>query len=703
MTESKLLRTLRGPARASLLAAAASLCIVALPARADSETRYTVTIQTQVGGQLVRRVDNQGVVHSTFSYRDNGRGPDIDEQYSLGLDGTLQAYRASGTSTLGGEIKDRFDRRDGRVEWTSTVDRGEQSAPAEAMYLPVEGSPAWFAQLVRSVWLQQGHSAPALPGGRFTVERVDQLALRSSAGVETLAGLYALTGAELTPSYIWLREDGDLPLLALTFPGWSLAEQGFEAAVPELLQRQQRVQNERLATLATRLARPLPGLTVIRNVRWFDARAARMQGPADVTLFDGRISAVLAAGSGPTDAEQSIDGSGKTLLPGLFDMHGHLFPDDGLLNLAAGVTTVRDMGNVNDELLVLKGKFDAGTELGPRVVPLGFIEGKSPFSSNSGILAASLDDAKRAIDWYAVRGYRQIKLYNSIKPEWAKPLADHAHARGLRVGGHVPAFMRAEQAVLAGYDEISHVNQAMLNFFVKPEDDTRTLLRFTLVGDRAGDVDLDGPKVKAFIALLRKHRTTLDPTLGTFESMFTQRNGEPNPSLSMVAEHLPVALRRSLLSNSMDVNEGNVARYRRSYAQMVAFIGRMHKAGVPLLAGTDSFAGFGLHRELELYVKAGIPPAEVLRIATFGAARHAGTLDQTGTIEAGKLADLVLVDGDPSQRIEDIRKISLVLKGGVALAPDAMYQALGIDPFVAAAPIVARPARAALSSMSTAR
>ena len=703
MTESKLLRTLRGPARASLLAAAASLCIVALPARADSETRYTVTIQTQVGGQLVRRVDDQGVVHSTFSYRDNGRGPDIDEQYSLGPDGTLQAYRASGTSTLGGEIKDRFDRRDGRVEWTSTVDRGEQSAPAEAMYLPVEGSPAWFAQLVRSVWLYPNHSAPALPSGRFTVERVDQLALRSSAGVETLAGLYALTGAELTPSYIWLREDGDLPLLALTFPGWSLAEQGFEAAVPELLQRQQRVQNERLATLATRLARPLPGLTVIRNVRWFDARAARMQGPADVTLFDGRISAVLAAGSGPTDAEQSIDGSGKTLLPGLFDMHGHLFPDDGLLNLAAGVTTVRDMGNVNDELLVLKGKFDAGTELGPRVVPLGFIEGKSPFSSNSGILAASLDDAKRAIDWYAVRGYRQIKLYNSIKPEWAKPLADHAHARGLRVGGHVPAFMRAEQAVLAGYDEISHVNQAMLNFFVKPEDDTRTLLRFTLVGDRAGDVDLDGPKVKAFIALLRKHQTALDPTLGLFESMFTQRSGEPNPSLSMVAEHLPVALRRSLLANSMDVNEGNVARYRRSYAQMVAFIGRMHKAGVPLLAGTDSFAGFGLHRELELYVKAGIPPAEVLRIATFGAARHAGTLDQTGTIEAGKLADLVLVDGDPSQRIEDIRKISLVLKGGVALAPDAMYQALGIDPFVAAAPIAARPATAALSSMSSAR
>ncbi|HSW03099.1 amidohydrolase family protein [Aquabacterium sp.] len=670
--------------RALLAAAAASALMLALPAHADSETRFTITIQTQVGGQLLRRVDGQNQVRVEYSYRDNGRGPDISEQYTLGADGALQSYRVSGKSTFGGEIKESFQRQPGRVQWTSTVDRGDQAAPPEAMYLPVEYSPDWFAQLVHGVWAQPGHAAPALPGGRFTVERLDTLAVRSAAGVPAQVGLYALTGADLTPSYVWLREDAGQPLFAMVFPGWQLAEQGFEAEAPRLLERQQRAQNERLRTLATKLARPLPGLTLIRNVRWFDAAAARMRGPSDVTLFDGRIGAVLPAGSGPAAAEQTLDGSGKTLLPGLFDMHAHIYPDQGLLHLAAGVTSVRDMGNVNPALHALKARFDAGTELGPHVVPLGFIEGKSPFSSNFGILAATLDEARRAVDWYAVRGYRQLKLYNSIKPEWVKPLTAYAHQRGLRVGGHVPAFMRAEQAVRDGYDELNHINQLMLNFFVKPQDDTRTLLRFTLVGDESAKVDLDGPRVKAFLALLRKKGTVVDPTLDTFEAMFTQRSGQANPSLSMVAEHLPVSVRRSILANSMDVNDGNAARYRQSYAAMLAFVGRMHRAGIPLLAGTDDFAGFALHRELELYVKAGIPAAEVLKIATYNGARYSGTLAETGTITAGKRADLVLIDGDPSVRIQDIRRVSLVFKGGVALAPDAMFEAMGVQAFVPA-------------------
>lgn len=664
-------------------------------AHADTEARYSITIRAQPSGHLVRRVDNQGVVHTDYSYRDNGRGPDVREEYTLAPDGTVQAYQVSGKSTFGGEIKESFRRQGGRVEWVSTVDRAEQAAPAQAMYLPVENSPDWFALLVRSVWAQPTHAAPALPGGKFTVERIDTRTVRSTAGTDVHVGLYALIGAYLTPDYIWLREDGDQALFGLMFADWALVEQGFEDQASALYERQKLAEQERFRSLAPKLAKPLPGLTVIRNVRWFDAAAARTRGPADVTLFDGRIGDLLPAGKGPAEAEQVVDGSGKTLLPGLFDMHGHLYPSEGLLHLAAGVTTVRDMGNFNADLLALKARYDVGTELGPRVVPLGFIEGKSPFSSSLGILASTLEEGKQAIDWYAVRGYRQIKLYNSIKPEWAKPLAAYAHERGLRVGGHVPAFMRAEEAVLSGYDEISHINQVTLNFLVKPQDDTRTLLRFTLVGDRGRDIDLDGPRVKAFLALLRKHGTRVDPTLGVFEAMFNQRNGEVNPSLAAVAEHLPVSLRRSILSNSMDVNEGNVVRYRQSYANMLRLVGLMHQAGVPLLAGTDDFAGFTLQRELELYVKAGIPAGEVLKIATYSAAKHAGTLSESGSIERGKLADLVLVDGDPAKRIEDIRRVSLVIKGGVALAPDALYEALGITPFVVAAPVVQRSASAA--------
>jgi cytosine/adenosine deaminase-related metal-dependent hydrolase len=683
------------PARPHWLAAALLVIALTSPAaRADTETRYTITIQTQVGGHLLRRMDDQGTERTDFSYRDNGRGPDLRETITTSPDGTVQGYTVDGTSTFGAAIHERFRRDGDRVEWTSTVDRGTQPAPPQAQYLPVESSPAWFARLVRAVWQQPDHSAPALPAGRFTVRRIDGMTVAAASGASARVGLYALVGADLTPGYLWLREDADLALFAVVWPGWTVVEQGFEAQAPALLARTQQAQRERLGLLAAQLAQPLPGLTVIRHVRWFDADAARLRGPADVVVHDGRIRAILPPDAPLTDVQQVIDGQGRTLLPGLFDMHGHVYTDDGLLHLAAGVTTVRDMGNVNDELAALKTRWDRGNELGPWLVPLGFIEGKSAFSSNSGILAGTLDEAKAAVDWYALRGYRQVKLYNSIKPDWAKPLAAYAHARGLRVGGHVPAFARADDMMRAGYDELSHINQLMLNFLVQPGDDTRTLLRFTKVGDGAGTVDLDSPRVKAFIALLKRRGTAVDPTAATFEAMFTQRNGEPNPSMAAVADHLPVALRRNLLANSMDVNAGNATRYRRSYASMLAMIGRLHQAGVPLLAGTDDVAGFALHRELELYVQAGIAPAQVLQIATRNGARHTGTLAEAGTIAVGKRADLLLVDGDPTQRISDIRRVSLVLKGGTALAPAAIYEALGIQPFVPAAAISIQPAKA---------
>ena len=145
------------------------------------------------------------------------------------------------------------------------------------------------------------------------------------------------------------------------------------------------------------------------------------------------------------------------------------------------------------------------------------------------------------------------------------------------------------------------------------------------------------------------------------------------------------------IGKAWHVNEGNAARYAASYERMLALIGLMHKAGVPLVAGTDNWAGFSLHRELELYVKAGIPAPEVLRIATWNGARYSGSAAEAGSIEVGKRADLVLVDGDPSVNISDIRKLSLVLKAGVAYSPAEIFEAVGVRPFVAGAAIAAGP------------
>jgi hypothetical protein len=340
------------------------------------------------------------------------------------------------------------------------------------------------------------------------------------------------------------------------------------------------------------------------------------------------------------------------------------------------------MANDNPFLAKLMGRIESGEIIGPRIVPCGFIEGQSPHSARSGKVVDSLQAAKDAVDWYAQRGYHQIKIYNSFHPEWVKPVAAHAHARGMRVSGHIPAFMRAEEAVAAGYDEIQHINQVLLNFIVGPKDDTRTLARFTLVADKVHALDLNSAEVRRFIALLKERNIVIDPTTAIFEPNFTQMQGEPNPCYEMIEAHMPVAVRRSWLVNTMDLNAGNAETWRASYAKILEFIALAHREGIPLVAGTDDIAGFTLHRELELYVKAGIPTADVLRIATQNGAKYTGTSGSLGAIEQHRPADVILIDGDPTGDISDIRRISLVMKEGIVYYPAEIYEALGVKRFV---------------------
>jgi imidazolonepropionase-like amidohydrolase len=158
--------------------------------------------------------------------------------------------------------------------------------------------------------------------------------------------------------------------------------------------------------------------------------------------------------------------------------------------------------------------------------------------------------------------------------------------------------------------------------------------------------------------------------------------GEMNPTYGAVADHVPLAVRRGWLENSMNLTAKNAATYRASFDKMVRFVGQLYRAGVPLEAGTDQIAGFTLHRELELYVRAGIPPAEALRIATWNGARFTDRLADLGSVEPRKRADLILVDGDPTQDISNIRRISLVMKDGVVFFPAEVYEAVGVKRFV---------------------
>src|SRR6185503_7396507 len=192
--------------------------------------------------------------------------------------------------------------------------------------------------------------------------------------------------------------------------------------------------------------------------------------------------------------EVEIDGAGGTLVAGLHDMHTHSNLWSGLSYLGAGVTTVRDMGNENAMLSDLMRRIDSGDLPGPHIVPSGFIEGRSPYSARLGVIPATLEDAIRTVDWYADRGYIQIKIYNSMNPDWVKPMATEAKRLGLRTVGHVPAFATPDQMLEAGYNEITHINQLMLGWLLNPGEDTRSPLRLTAMA-RAADLDLSSARV----------------------------------------------------------------------------------------------------------------------------------------------------------------------------------------------------------------
>lgn len=659
-------------------------------ATAAQAQTYTVLCVKTPCGQL-KVSEAPGRMDVDYSYRNNGRGPDQKEVLEFAPDGAWMGYRTEGVSTYGARIDESFERKaDGRVLWRSPVDSGERPGAArEALYLPVQASPAWTARLAQSLLAAKTPRTEALPVGRLSIERVHKLNLPGQAYE---IGLYAIAGLDLEPTYLWLREDSHA-LFAQVYPGWGgTLLQGFEAELDRLSDVQKTAQLTRLQRLARELPQPLPGLTVIEGVRWFDSQAAQLRGPSDVYLLDGRIAMIAKPGSLKNAAPaQRIAGRGRTLLPGFVDMHSHLGASDLLLNLASGVTAVRDVGNSNAELAELRGRVERGDVLGPRIAANGFIEGKSPFSSQADFVPDNLEDALAAIDWYAAHGYRQLKLYNSIHPEWVKPMVAHARELGLRTGGHVPAFMTARQAVEAGFDEVHHINQITLNFLVGKGDDTRTLLRFNLVGDKAADLKLNDQRTRDFIALLKKKGTVVDPTMTAFEAQYTQRQGQPNPSYAMVAANLPAVMQRGLLSAEVDMDDAKAKRWGASWKVMMDLLRRMHVAGIPLVAGTDATPGFALQRELELYVQAGIPAAQALKIATWNGARYSDRLNEIGSIERGKRADLLLIDGDPVADIRAIRRVALVLQGRnnetQALSPAALYQSMGILPFVPAAEV----------------
>jgi hypothetical protein len=672
--------------RASVLA----LSLAAAAASAAETTRYVVLVDggKQAGEQVVQTADD-GLVRVHFIFKDNGRGPEIDETYRLAPDGTFSEFHATGTSTYGAAIDEHFTRTGDRVEWHSASEKESRAATDGALYVPLNSSFAPTSVALHVLTQRADNSLPLYPSGKLSQRALGPVVALAHDGQKRDVQLLAQTGIGLVPNLVWATTGPDARLFAYVVPGYlTMVEAGWEASGPQLEAAQKAAEAQLLRDLATRLEPKLDGLTVVRNARVFDSETATLGAPADVYVLRGRITEVLPAGSPGKGIDHEIDAAGRVLLPGLFDMHGHVGRWDGGLNLATGVTTVRDMGNDNATLQQMLDEIAAGQLLSPQIVPAGFIEGESPMSARNGFVIKDLDQAKAAIDWYAAHGYPQLKVYNSFPKAILRDTVAYAHSRGMRVSGHIPVFLRAQEAVEAGYDEIQHINQVLLNFLVTPTTDTRTLERFYLPAEKVAGMDFDSKQYQDYIAFLKAHGTVIDPTLATFD-FIRQRDGTMSGVVADVAGHLPPDIQRGRKVASMKIpDDATAARYEASYRKMIDFVGRMYRAGIPIVAGTDEIPGFTLQRELALYVEAGLTPAQALQVATRNGAKYTRTSAERGRIAPGYLADLVLVDGDPTRDIGDLRKVALVITQGRVISPSAVHKALGIAPFVDAEPTV---------------
>jgi imidazolonepropionase-like amidohydrolase len=307
------------------------------------------------------------------------------------------------------------------------------------------------------------------------------------------------------------------------------------------------------------------------------------------------------------------------------------------------------------------------------------IDGPGPYEGPVKVLAATPEEARKQVDRYADLGYVQIKIYSSVKPELVPVIAEEAHKRGLRVSGHVPSGMTATKFVEDGADEIQHMNFIFLNFMPDVME-TRTPARFTEPGKRAGSVDLTSEQVNQFIALLKQHHTVLDPTMATWEGMYTNRPGQIARVDAVMFDRLPLQAQRGAKSGGgLPIpDEATDQTYRKSYANFEHMLKKLYDGGVQIVAGTDEGSGYALDRELEIYVQSGLPAPDVLSMATYQAAKLMKRDNDLGSVAAGKLADLILVDGDPAKQISDIRKVDVVVKGGAMYKPSELYPAIGI-------------------------
>ncbi|HKN67581.1 MAG TPA: amidohydrolase family protein [Gemmatimonadaceae bacterium] len=456
-----------------------------------------------------------------------------------------------------------------------------------------------------------------------------------------------------------------------------------------------------LALLATPLEAQRPTLAVgvrpyvavdtsvvaLTHARVIDGTGAPARSDQTLIIRDGAIAAVGDARSVPVPAgAQVIDLSGKSVIPGLVMVHEHLFYPTGpgvygnlaesftRLYLAGGVTSMRTGGNMNGfGDFGIKRDIDAGRKPGP------WLDATAPYLEGPGLgldqvhELTGADDARRMVNFWADAGATSFKSYMHITRSELAAAIEEAHKRGFKVTGHLCSVTYREAAAL-GIDDLEHGFFASTDFVANKKPDE-------CPGQGAGQtalsaVDPNGEAVRSLIAELVRRHVALTSTLTIFETFVP---GRPLPPGLDVLEP---QLRAQFEQRHAAVDRSTSSPYTTLYSKAAAMELAFARAGGLLLVGTDPTGGGGVipgfsnQRALELLVESGFTPLEAIRIGTLNGATYLGRADRIGSIALGKQADLVVIAGDPSARIGDVRNVQLVFRQGVGYDPAKLIESV---------------------------
>ncbi len=620
----------------------------------------------------VERRGDSVVMRATHGFSERNR-PTSEVTAQLRLDATLApvGYQLSGDRRLSVTV----------ANGTALIsdEKGDRRVPTPAAFFTAVG-PAPYAvpmMLVR-YWLAHGRpdTIPLLPYGRAVVRLLGKDTL-PSMGASIVLDRYSIRGLDAFWGGLTLWLDREEALMAAVGGDDSreAIRERFQNAMPFFIRRSVADAVAAAEVSSRGLIATREGTYALIGGTLIDGTGRPPVRDATVVIRSGRI---IAAGPRATTrippAAARADVTGMSILPGLWDMHTHLdkVPDFLTTYLAVGVTTVRDMGNETEWSVAFRDGVAHRSILGPRLLLAGMIDGRSP-GANGLVHVATPTEARRAVRGYYDAGYDQIKIYGVVSPALVPVITAEAHRLGLTVSGHIPAGMSAVHAVDAGMDQVSH----LWSVFNTLLPDSLRFASRDVRYRRALALDLDGEAARALVETFRRRRTVVDPTLAHEQRDVAPLTLETEPGLRRLPPELEHVTLREVSRPPMHPLGPEIYR-----TKVLDLFRRLHRAGIPIVAGTDwgDLPGYSLQRELEVYVEAGMTPMEAIQSATIVPARAMRLDKELGTIEAGKRADIVVIDGDPLRAIREIRKVHAVIIGGRMYDVGSLWRRSGVTP-----------------------